>query len=242
MLKTWKPSKINTWMWNVKVTWRRLTAGWVNNKEKKVYTHSASLKWTVIIEKWGIIIQPQTFNKYLQLCFEGGAGAFVFILCSWYDAVMEKSQTWWNKRRKTRRSLKIRGITFTEIHFFYCLCSSFMVSERLGHFSIVRFLQCTGHQDNNIVMLQYKSIFFFKKESRLLSSALRSFDLSDTVTSDGGVDWCSVCRSMTVHIKVDTPSERVSTSARHVSAQEFRQCRQTFFFFSSTNKTFLLPL
>lgn len=53
-----------------------------------------------------------------------------------------------------------------------------------------------------------------------------------------GIDWCSVCWSMTVHIKVDTPLEHVSTSARHVSAQEFRQCRETF---SSTNRKFLCP-
>lgn len=31
-----------------------------------------------------------------------------------------------------------------------------------------------------------------------------------------------------LHLKADTPSERVSTSVRHVSAQEFRQCRETF--------------
>lgn len=43
---------------------------------------------------------------------------------------------------------------------------------------------------------------------------------------------------MTVHIKVDTPTEHVSTSAHHVSAQEFRQFREEF---SSSNKTSLSP-
>lgn len=40
---------------------------------------------------------------------------------------------------------------------------------------------------------------------------------------------------MTVHIKLNTPSEHVSTSARHVSAQESRQCREMS---SSTSKTY----
>lgn len=49
-------------------------------------------------------------------------------------------------------------------------------------------------------------------------------------------DWL-VCWSMTVHIKADTPCERVSTSVRHVSAQECGQCRGTF----TSHKTFLCP-
>lgn len=63
------------------------------------------------------------------------------------------------------------------------------------------------------------------------------FAPSDTVSDEGLTD-VVVCWSMTVHIEVDTPSERVSTSARHVTAQEFRQCRETF---STTNMSFLCP-
>lgn len=48
--------------------------------------------------------------------------------------------------------------------------------------------------------------------------------------------WCAGAWLHTV--KVDTPSERVSTSARHVSAQEFRRCRETF---PSTSETFSCP-
>lgn len=50
-------------------------------------------------------------------------------------------------------------------------------------------------------------------------------------------DGCLVCSSMTARIEVVTPSEHVSTSACHVSAQEFRQCRELL---SSSTETRLL--
>lgn len=52
--------------------------------------------------------------------------------------------------------------------------------------------------------------------------------------------WCAGAWLYT--LKVNTPSEHVSTSARHVSAQESRQCRENGFFFFFHQQDILVSL
>lgn len=142
---------------------------------------------------------------------------WIFWVSRYYTALQWNA--WWYESMKIRSMLKIRGVILKLIHRLWCLCNLYTLT---------------------VCSFQPVSLYVSSEEHYHIVTQM-SFHPESWPEWDcvwWGTDWCLVCWSMTVHIKVDTPSERVSTSARHVSAQEFRQCRETF---SPTSKTFLCP-
>lgn len=135
-----------------------------------------------------------------------------------------------------RPVLKIRGIIFKSL----CLPNPVTSSESdsntslCAHFSLYNPVLSCRSSEEHYYIVKYTNIDLFSP----WELTWEGLSVCVCVCVWRGIDWCLVCWSMTIHIKVDTPSEHVSTSVRHVSAQEFRQCRETFY---STNKTFLCP-
>lgn len=117
--------------------------------------------------------------------------------------------------------LKIKGIIFKLIHCLQSLSNpvTLSASDTNAEHSFCLcnpILSCRPSEEH---------YFFCKIHEHRSVSTLRA-DLNEAVWR--GIDWCLVCWSMTVHIKVNTPLEHVSTSVHHVSAQESRHLEQCF--------------